>query len=433
MAREVIGESEVLLRELEILDKFRIKYKVLPYKEAGRIVEKMRNLAGDLPEIETPANKDELIQAELKRRLNGEAFNLEQMITSKHCDFETLISFYGVPSSDINDLERWLVENKDNTLEAIERLYKARKVEGYELKSFSDVPSTRRQAEEFAAVHIEKYHSILGKLLQDLTKVGEFLRDIKAVPTTEKRSYFSGLTKMLAVSIPAICYTNEDRSMQIREEELIKIYGHEGMGHALNHLVTKSNNIPFFLTLDSSLTSATEESVSQFYENVIFEDLKNSPSVQKALGIKHKFDEVYQEHQDSGRIEEYSLKLFQYAIKVLADKNLGMPQDPETIRKKTEILNKVTLNPTYPIDFVENYKNSFDSQGNLADKLVRELRYCAKPVQRALEEFAKRGVKYEGEGRSLVDSVLLKGFWTPVGYVDNARLSAEEAAKKLGR
>ena len=56
---------------------------------------------------------------------------------------------------------------------------------------------------------------------------------------------------------------------------------------------------------------------------------------------------------------------------------------------------------------------------------MAELRYCARPVPRALEEFRKKGISYEGDGRNVIDSTLLNGFWTPAGFVDNARLRAE--------
>lgn len=58
--------------------------------------------------------------------------------------------------------------------------------------------------------------------------------------------------------------------------------------------------------------------------------------------------------------------------------------------------------------------------------LVEELIYCAQPLQRALAEFEKQGIRYGGEERSKIDLVLLNGFWTPKGFVDNARLRAKE-------
>ena len=47
------------------------------------------------------------------------------------------------------------------------------------------------------------------------------------------------------------------------------------------------------------------------------------------------------------------------------------------------------------------------------------------PVQRGLEEFARRGINYDANGRSLIDKTFLSGLWTPRGFVDNCRLVAE--------
>ena len=45
-------------------------------------------------------------------------------------------------------------------------------------------------------------------------------------------------------------------------------------------------------------------------------------------------------------------------------------------------------------------------------------------MERELEEFAKQGKPYDSVGRSEIDFVLLNGFWTPVGYVQNAKVLA---------
>ncbi len=42
---------------------------------------------------------------------------------------------------------------------------------------------------------------------------------------------------------------------------------------------------------------------------------------------------------------------------------------------------------------------------------------------RALEEFKRQGIDYDSAGRSSIDEILLKGFWTPIGFVDNARVN----------
>jgi hypothetical protein len=419
-----LGRAEELLKRLDKASKFQSKYQVYPYRAAQGILDELDELAGLVPNIEHPENKNELIQAELKRRLRGESAALHQHLRGERYAFDTITAMYGIPKEDLENLLPWLQNHREETLASIERLFATKDVRNYELSLASDIPSVRQQAEAFVAVHIRKYHNQLGRLLQDLTQVGEFLRDITAEPTTAARSYFHKLTNTLAIGIPAICYMSEDGTLHIRERDLITLYGHEGMGHALNHVVTNSNSLPYFLTQSSSLTIASEESVTQFYQRRIFEDIQESPETQRALGIEHKFGDVYQEAEDIARLETFQLRLFQYAITVLANKDLGDPQDPTTVDEKIRLLTDVTLYPSFPTGFVERHRHSFDSQGNLDFSLVSELRYCAQPVQRSLREFGMQGITYEDEGRSLIDETFLTGFWTPQGFVDNARIQA---------
>lgn len=425
MDKEILAESERILKDIEGIGRFGSKYNVYPYRHVQKVLDEIGELVETIPDIDTPENRDELVQAELKRRLTGDRLSIERQLSPKHYDFETIVSALGIPRSDLNDLRNWLLANRDATLEAIERIYNTNDVKNYELGLSGDIPSVRRQAEEFAAVHIQKYHGVLGRKLQQLTKVGEFLRDINAVSTTKSRSYFHPLTNTLAIGISAICFSDEDRSLHIRERDLITLYGHEGMGHALNQVVTKRSGLPYFLTRNSELTTATMEAVAQFYQRVIFEDLRNSSETQRALGIEHKFAEIYQEARDIAQLNDYQSRLSQYAIIVLADKELGDPQDLETLKKKTELLSDVTLSPSYPLGVVESNRYGYDSQGNLNPGLVGELIYAAQPVKRALAEFARQGITYENN-RSRIDEALLKGFWTPIGFVDNARLKASE-------
>ncbi len=309
-------------------------------------------------------------------------------------------------------------------VEAGERLFRSTDVQNYELSLPWDIPKITRQAEGFAETHIERYHRRLGPLIETLTNVGTFLRDISVTPSLNPRSYFQPMTATLAIGIPAICYVREDGTLHIRERELLRLYGHEGMGHGLQHAVAKSAGVPYFLAKDSNMTISTDESVGQFYERVIFDDLKSSTLTQKELGIAHFFDTMYQEEMDTRLLTDYERRLSQYAITVLADKDLGDPRDPNVMKRKSEAISEVSVNPSYGFQVVQQNANNFDYSGNLNPALVAELRYCAQPVQRALAEFAARGIEYEGKGRSRIDSVLLLGHWTPIGYVEHARIMA---------
>ena len=427
---ERVRKAEGLLGRLKKIRKFSGKYQIAPVREAKQVALEMQELASSLEEIPKPKNQDELIQSELKRRMNGEATYLEQGLSGRLYDFDTVIGLLGIPRKDIDSLRPWLEQNKEKTQAAIERLFHSRDIEGFELPLAEDVPSIRRQAEEFSSAHIQRYHKTLGKFLQGITNVGEFIRDINAVASTNERSYFQPLTNTLAIGIPAICYSTEDCTLHIKDREMIRLYGHEGMGHALNYMVTRSNSLPHFLTEDSALTVATAESVALHYENILLEDLRKSPETQRRLGIEHKFAGIYQEAKDTEQVGEYKRRLAYYSISVLSDKSLGEQQDPATLNRKVQRINEVAIDPSQAMGFVQSNRYNFDSEGNLNSSIVGELRYCARPVPRAIDEFSKKGIDYFGEGRSLIDSTMLKGLWTPIGFVDNARLVAEEYSSK---
>ncbi|MBT4058531.1 hypothetical protein HOF13_03180, partial [Candidatus Woesearchaeota archaeon] len=104
MNEEILMESERILNELDRIGKFGNKYRVSLPQEEVRILDKIHELGESIPDIETPKNQDELVQAELKRRLTGDAFLLEQRLSPRHYDFDTVVSMYGIPAEDITGL-----------------------------------------------------------------------------------------------------------------------------------------------------------------------------------------------------------------------------------------------------------------------------------------------------------------------------------------
>ncbi len=202
------------------------------------------------------------------------------------------------------------------------------------------------------------------------------------------------------------------------------------MGHALNAVLTNLANLPKCLTMDSTSIRTTTESVAQFYEKRILEDLKDSPETQGELELEN-FDEIYREVMDTDLLQTYFKKSGLYGITVLADKSFGTPAGPETERKKIEVLNEVALTPDWAYKFVTGHRNRYDANGNFDPGILRELIYCTQSVERALTVFEKHGISYnDPEGRSLIDKTFLTGYWTAKGFEDNARLVAEEHSKK---
>ena len=423
---DAISEAEQVFARLQKVSRFQRKYGICPHNEVARISTDFYNLSESIPLIENPQTQDELTKAELKRRLQGEAFSMERMLSGIHYDFETVTSIYGIPKEDVAGLRGWLEENRQQALESISRLYSNGGVQEMRVTPNFDIPSVREQSERFCSGELELFHRGLSALLQGKTNVGGVLGKISAEVTYKDRSYFDFHLGQLALSIPSICYQTSGGEIMLDERALIRDYGHEAMGHALNYVLSTGSGLPLFLAGYSAFTQAVMESVANFYQGQIFEDLKEAPGVQEELGIKEGFEAIYNEERDAKLLETYKTKTFMYAIAVLADKSLGRHDDAVALAEKIQRISEVAIDPSFPVSFVEHYRHSFDSQGNLNFELVEELKYCAQPVQRALEEFSKQGIKYDSTGREKIDKALLTGYWTPTGFVQNAALKAKE-------
>ena len=430
MNPELESQAEQLWTRAEKAYKFNSKFGIYPFREGGRLVDDFQRLSDEVPAKFPVVTTEEVYHNELKRRLGTEAVYFEHGLSGHRYTFDDVINLYGLDkTAEIDSLRDWLLENREETLDTIDRVYQATEVEGFQLPVPSDIPRSRAEVEIYAATHIENYHKKLAKLFEGLTKVGNYLRDITPVPTTGDRSYFDQYTKTLALSIPAICYRTEDQTPHVNERELILQFGHEGMGHGLNKVITEVSSLPSFLKRRSESVRATIESVGQYYEEVIFEDLKASPKTQKELGIEHKFEEIYQNQKDTQLITAYNRRLFHYAITVLADKELGDMNNPDPQLKKDAIdrrialLSEVALYPGYAVGTIEVQRQNFDSQGNLNLDFASEIRYRSQSAQRVVETMQQKGVIYDGEGRSKIDTLLLTGYWTPTGLVENAQVA----------
>lgn len=422
--QELLKEADDLLERVEHISRFSDKYNHMPYSEAQRIIDKMRAFAEALPSPDSVTSFEAVLLNEIARRVRGEAEHFANYLSSHSYSYEQVLQHHAIPQEDIDALKPWLEAHRAQALETIDRLFRERKVEEHNLQPLLDIPKMRQNTEVFAADVISKFHRILSRYFNELTQVGEHLKNIDAQPTVSERSYFNQLYNTLALAILRICKVDKSGMLIVDYKSLISSYGHEGMGHAVNAVLSRLSDLPSLTKRESRLVVSSQESVAQFYEKRIFEDLKNNLSLLRELGIDNLFGEIYQDALDTRLLDKYNLALFQYGITVLADKSLGEPRDPESIKRRIERLAPVALSHTFSNRFVIDYLDKYDPYGNLRPNIVAELKYCAKPVQRALALFAEQGITYENGGRSLIDRVLLTGYWTPQGFVDNARHQA---------
>lgn len=423
MNPELLMQAKSLWDRDEKIAKFAQRFHIYPLAEATVLVDELHRLDEAITEQDVFSTQDEIYEVELKRRAGPRARELDAYLSGRNYTPQDMVAVLAIEEGDLTGLRGWLIDRRPAVLETVGRIYADASVDDYTLNLATDIPAIQRQAQEFVASHITNYHRKLGRLFEGLTQAGTFLRDITAVPTmnerTNDRSYFNPLTKTLAIGLSGVCFMDGDGALHINERELIRLFGHEGMGHGINQVMTDASNLPFFLKTSASATSSTVESVAQFYERQIFDDLADSPTTQRELNIAHRFSDLYQEAKDIFEVDEYNYRFFYHAITVLADKEMGDPTDPQTIARKVDLLSEVALYPGQPRAIIEGNRQQFDSEGNLNPQIVAELRYAARPVQRALDYLRNLGISYAGGNRSRIDSIFFSGFWTPIGFVQN--------------
>lgn len=423
MNPELLSEAKSLWERDERIAKFAQRFNIYPLAEARVLVDGFHHLDAAIVEPAVFTTQDEVYEGELKRRAGSRALELDAYLSGRNYTPQDMMAVLAIEEGDLTGLRGWLVDRRPRVLETVGRIYAGALVDDYTLNLATDIPAVQRQAQEFVASHIQNYHKKLGRLFEGLTQAGTFLRDIAAVPTmnerTNDRSYFNPLTKTLAIGLSGVCFMDGDGALHINERELIRLFGHEGMGHGINQVMTDASSLPFFLKTSASATSSTVESVAQFYERQIFDDLADSPATQRELNIAHRFSDLYQEAKDIFEVVEYNYRFFYYAITVLADKEMGDPTNPQTMARKVDLLSEVALYPGQPRTIIEGNRQQFDSEGNLNPQLVSELRYAARPVQRALDYLRSLGISYDGQNRGRIDTIFFSGFWTPIGFVQN--------------
>ncbi len=392
-----------------------------------KVLPEVSSFKESLPRIDEPKNERELIVAELNRRLDGAILSLEQMVDSNYVEFDKILSLLAIPEQDVKDLEGWLSENKLRVESIVKQLYEDGTFE-YQLNIQSDVPKISKKMQEFADHVVKNYHKLLGPFIGKLTSGGEFLGDIDVTITLNGRSYYNPVFNTVALNPFQICFIDKKKEFNVNELALIRVYGHEVMGHALNSVLSEKSNLPLFLksySLSHS-TLPTAESVAQFYEKIIFSDIKNDKEIQQKLGIADDFEEMYKKFHNESLLSDYLNNFNLYTIYVLADKSKG-----DQLDEKIHLIERFSFskaNAYYQVDYF--LKNFVDHKGNLNPRTVSELKYCVKSAYRAYQEFIDKGFDYsKHEDRSIIDKTLLEGYWTPQGLEQKARLIASELSE----
>jgi len=431
MKQGLLDEAKDIFVSMKQIENFDLRYHQFP-KEVSRVaLPKINDLMSKISFYENPKTLDDLLSSELYKRLESNKRYLDKKINDESDDFESVKTQFAIPEDDLAYLESWLKDNKEKVPEAINLVYISdTKLDRTDLSPLFDIPEIKEKANIAAKETITRYHSALSKMIEDYIPTDNQLSKIKVYRTMTNRSYFMLNFNLLAISIMNILSMGDDTNIIINHGTLIKQYGHEVMGHALNSILTKMSDLPDFVKdgLDGIIKS-TGESVAQHFEKTIFETLQESPETQKELGIDSIYDSIYKINTSLSFVDEYQLKLMQYEIAIIAE-NPNENKSSEGIKKKLSRILDISIDPKLSRLRVDNMRHNIDFDGNLNPVFMSELKYAAKPVDRAIREFEKRGLYYsDPNDRKIIDRTLLTGYWTPSGLVANAKLTAEKYSK----
>jgi hypothetical protein len=426
MNPELLLEAEQLWRKKDAIDKFGSQFRITPPDTARTVIDGFSRVENQLRTFEQPLTVDQLNETELKRRLSSEWLYQDRYLRGALYSWPDVLNMLGISQEEIDAIPIWIDNNMRHIRQAVEDKFQRTVVMHHRDPIDLNDYEKASEAEGVARTEIRKVHRHIGSLLQQQTEAGAFLRDITTSPLRSDRSYFNPRTRSLHLSVPAICYLEPDGAVRIDYHELIRLFGHEGMGHALQQVITMARtDLPFFLRESANGTIAEEESVTQYYEQQLFADLMDDTQTQEALGIHHLYPSIYQDELDTRLITEYNRAYFAYIISVIADTRLGDPRDPAVINQKNEIVRQRGITPQGAVRFVDYHaRNSIDTAGNLDFGLANELRYSSQAVPDALQTLQNAGITYATD-RSKVDLTLLTGYWTPQGLRQKAELVAK--------
>lgn len=418
----VIEEAGSLFIDIEHLLNQTTQSNTAQPNKMQELQKRVSALLSNTTRAEPATTENEVYHNELHRVLTIEEQLIENWLDSKLPSSESRIKTLGIRSEDLENLPVWLEKHHKPTLEAIERLSHKIQTPLYAIPN--DIKHFQNLATTFTQEHIDKYVAGIRHLLDERSFSQDALKSIDVHPSTNTDPYFNQYLSIVGISIEAIASLREDRSFHLNQAILLRDLGHELLGHGLNSVITKKAKIPTFLKRNAPLGRGTREAVAQFYETQILEDLRKSPAAQKIMGIDD-FDHNYQETKYSELINTYHRKLKLYSIYIAANRNLGDAQAQETIRKRTELIERFALTPHHASNFLEMSLANYDPDGNFSPDMVSNLIYVGNQVEQALGLIAEKGKPYD-ENRNEIDRFLLTGYWTPEGYLERAKVFAEE-------
>jgi len=411
---EVVS-GNVLIHQVEDLAIFLEQpYTIVPTPRVRNLMGEMHTLANGIIEVSEPQSFYELVMSELKRRLITDSMYLSRYTKEEFLQLNEVIDTYGISWDDVEQFEGWLDENTGKVEALNDRLSK----ESREHRSSVPIGSfkVRYEAEKVLDNKITSLRNFLSNSLADQPGVIELLKDYRFVADfIYSRSYHDGESKIVGFSTSKILYMR-DGQVCVDEAELIRIFGHEVLGHTRQQVVTEgAEELPYFLrTKTGYAIDASGESISQYFQDRIFDYLLADPEAADGLGFDKPFEQIYQDYQNTQLLRNYWRNLEHFGIVTLARSS------ESDSKNQIDTLLRYSVDKSWPVDFVFRHRGDWDrSTGRLVPRIVHELRYSANPVGRIMSGVAIDKI-------AVAEGLILRGFWTPRGLEQWVNFNLED-------
>jgi hypothetical protein len=393
------------------------KYSLIDVDLTQKLMEDLHKLYENLPTIDNTQSIENVEIIELKRKCSGHIELLNEELSSAIPTPDQVISVYNIKNEDIDKIKDWLLLNKQNVIDANRNqydYYSAHK------RSYLVVgsPEIRQQAESIVQEKIEIMKGIVTELFINYKGISELTSDyLLSVDSSTSRSHSNHVSKLAVICPPAVTYMFNGKIYFV-PEEFIRIFGHEVLGHCLSFILTAHADLPFYLTEDySSLTTASQESVANYFQNKIFEYLLDNPAQTSLLRIDEPFENVYKRYVDTVVLNKYSLKLRMVGYWILAHSKM------DQYKAQVDELMKYSIEPSWPSYFVNLFRNDWNrGTGLLLPKQVSELRYSVDAVGDIKQQVSSARLQR-------MEELILTGCWTSDGLKDWVQVKIDNAIK----
>jgi hypothetical protein len=408
---DLIEKGNLLFERIDRRDTHLSNYYALQdFDETIELVKELEQLEEQIPHTKVRATSEELYANELKRLCSKGSVALNAEVSAHISTPLEVIDRFSVKKEDLDKIKEWLLQNRQNVIEANKFLYKK-----YAPIKKSEVevgdPLLRKKAEDLLLEKIEN----IKEILKTHPQFGNHFTNIFntyhiSVTSQERRSFANRVSRIACLSVAKHTYMAK-KEIYFEPHNFISTFGHEVLGHCSNYYMSDNSNLPFFIRFGFfTLTSATREAVSDYYEDRIYDYLKDCPNLSELFNGEYNFEEIEELRKAVKLLRDYQSKLYSVAVWVLAQSKM------DNSTEQIEEISKYSIEKKYASNFVNSRRNDWNrATGLLLPNVVSELRYAVDVISPELIPTKKDLKEFEMK--------ILTGMWTPEGMREYLTLS----------